>query len=143
MQVNSPSTHADSVGLTGGSSISTSSSQSSSGSSEFMLMMMAQLRNQNPLDPMQDKDMMGQIAQLNSLEELKSIRTMMEASYHSSQSAYGMEMIGKDVKALLDSGETVTGTVTGASWISNTMYLQIGERNVPLESIYEVNGGKS
>ena len=63
------------------------------------MMLMAQLRNQNPLDPMQDKDMMGQVAQLNSLEELKSIRTSIQSTSQANQSSYGIAMIGKQVKA--------------------------------------------
>lgn len=39
----------------------------------FMMILLAQLRNQNPLEPMDDKELIGQMAQLNSLEELKKI----------------------------------------------------------------------
>lgn len=40
---------------------------------EFMMILLAQLRNQNPLEPMDDKQMIAQMAQLNSLEELQKI----------------------------------------------------------------------
>ncbi len=39
----------------------------------FMAILLAQLRNQNPLEPMDDKELIGQMTQLNSLEELKKI----------------------------------------------------------------------
>lgn len=132
-----------SSGVTAAGSYSgtTSTARSSSNeSSEFMLMLMAQLRNQNPLDPMQDKDMMGQVAQLNSLEELKSIRTMMKDSSQAGNSAYGIAMIGKEVTAVLESGDVVQGKVTGASWQSNKMFLQVGDEKVPLESVTQVSG---
>jgi flagellar basal-body rod modification protein FlgD len=40
---------------------------------EFMMILLAQLRNQNPLEPMDDKQMIAQMAQLNSLQELQKI----------------------------------------------------------------------
>jgi flagellar basal-body rod modification protein FlgD len=40
---------------------------------EFMMILLAQLRNQNPLEPMDDKEMIAQMAQLNSLQELQKI----------------------------------------------------------------------
>jgi flagellar basal-body rod modification protein FlgD len=39
----------------------------------FMAILLAQLRNQNPLEPMDDKELVAQMTQLNSLEELKKI----------------------------------------------------------------------
>lgn len=120
--------------------VTSSSSTLRTESSEFMLMLMAQLRNQNPLDPMQDKDMMGQVAQLNSLEELKTIRSMMQQTSQASESSYGMALIGKYVQANLDSGDTLEGVVTGATWENNKMFLQIGDQKAPLESIVSVEG---
>lgn len=57
---------------------STTSAQSSGGLSgfdanAFMAILLAQLRNQNPLEPMDDKELIAQMTQLNSLEELKKI----------------------------------------------------------------------
>jgi flagellar basal-body rod modification protein FlgD len=40
---------------------------------EFMMILLAQLRNQNPLEPMDDKELISQMAQLNSLQELQKI----------------------------------------------------------------------
>ncbi|MCX8061740.1 MAG: hypothetical protein N3D16_04080 [Anaerolineales bacterium] len=44
----------------------------------FMAILLAQLRNQNPLEPMNDKDLIAQMAQLTSLEELKKISAGIE-----------------------------------------------------------------
>jgi flagellar basal-body rod modification protein FlgD len=43
--------------------------------SAFMEVLLAQLRHQNPLEPMDDKELIGQMAQLNSLQELQKINT--------------------------------------------------------------------
>ncbi|MFZ5808672.1 MAG: flagellar hook assembly protein FlgD [Chloroflexota bacterium] len=54
---------------------STSASGGLSGfdANAFMAILLAQLRNQNPLEPMDDKELVAQMTQLNSLEELKKI----------------------------------------------------------------------
>lgn len=40
---------------------------------QFMQLLLAQLRNQNPLEPMENSEFMGQMTQLNSLQELQKM----------------------------------------------------------------------
>jgi len=60
------------------SQVSPSSSFDGMGSSEFMMILLTQLRHQNPLEPMDDRELISQMTQLNSLEELKKINTTLE-----------------------------------------------------------------
>lgn len=53
----------------------------------FMAILLAQLRNQNPLEPMNDKDLVAQMAQLTSLEELKKISAGIETLIKLNQTA--------------------------------------------------------
>ncbi len=53
----------------------------------FMAILLAQLRNQNPLEPMNDKDLVAQSSQLNSLEELKKISAGIDTLIKLSQTA--------------------------------------------------------
>jgi flagellar basal-body rod modification protein FlgD len=46
---------------------------------EFMALLLTQMRNQNPLEPMDDNQMIAQMAQLNSLSELQKINANLEA----------------------------------------------------------------
>lgn len=46
--------------------------------SAFMQVLLAQMRHQNPLEPMDDKEMIAQMTQLNSLQELQKIRLTLE-----------------------------------------------------------------
>ncbi len=45
----------------------------SMGRDQFMHILLAQLTNQNPLEPLKDQDFIAQMAQFSSLEELKSM----------------------------------------------------------------------
>jgi flagellar basal-body rod modification protein FlgD len=49
------------------------------GQDEFMTMLLAQLKNQNPLDPMDGKDFAAQLAQFSSLQQLSNLNTTMSS----------------------------------------------------------------
>ena len=46
--------------------------------SQFMTILLAQLTHQNPLEPMKENEMLGQMTQLNSLQQLQKINTTLE-----------------------------------------------------------------
>ena len=47
-------------------------------STQFMQLLLAQMRNQNPLEPMNDKEMISQLAQLNSMQTLQKISSSLD-----------------------------------------------------------------
>ena len=108
------------------------------GSVEFMQLLMAQLQNQNPLEPMSDSEMMNQISSLNSLDELRAIKTMMSESAVANQASYGASLIGKQVTVALDDGESLSGVVTGTTVESGRIYLMIGEQMAPLGNVISI-----
>ena len=57
---------------------SLSRSRSEEQKSQFLQLLVAQLKGQNPLDPMEGTEFVTQLAQFSSLEELISIREVME-----------------------------------------------------------------
>jgi flagellar basal-body rod modification protein FlgD len=45
---------------------------------EFLLLLVAQLKGQNPMNPIEGSEFVAQLAQFSSLEELTKIRTSMD-----------------------------------------------------------------
>jgi len=45
---------------------------------EFLILLVAQLKGQNPLNPIEGSEFVAQLAQFSSLEELTKIRTSMD-----------------------------------------------------------------
>jgi flagellar basal-body rod modification protein FlgD len=108
---------------------------------DFMLMLMAQLRNQNPLEPMDNKEMMSQFTQLNSLQEIQTIKARMEEVATMNMATYANSLIGKTVTATLKDGQTVEGKVTGTQKSSSgEMTLVVGNHEVPLSAVETVAG---
>lgn len=112
---------------------------SSEDSSQFMQLLLVQLRNQNPLEPMDNSDLLGQMTQLNSLEQLRSINQALGRLAGRGQLLEAATLIGKLVHAVIGDGPEVTGTVTGISQFEDQVMLWLGEQEVPLESVIRVS----
>jgi flagellar basal-body rod modification protein FlgD len=86
----------------------TSSTKSALGKDDFLKMMIAQLKHQDPLNPMDGTAFTAQLAQFSSLEQLQNINTQM-TSFTQQQQALGnsqaVSFIGKQVLA---KGNTVS-----------------------------------
>lgn len=87
------------------------------GRDDFLKMFMAQMKNQDPLNPMDTKDMSAQLAQFSSLEQLFNVNTNLEAlkaSQDSSSRFQALDFIGKEILAegsglSLEEGKKATG----------------------------------
>ncbi|MCM3600185.1 flagellar hook assembly protein FlgD [Robertmurraya korlensis] len=70
------------------------------GKDDFLKILMTQLQNQDPLNPMQDKDFIAQMATFTSLEQMtnmnKSITSLVSAQEQSQLISYS-QFIGKEV----------------------------------------------
>lgn len=88
---------------------SQASSTNSVGKDEFMKLLLAQLKNQDPLKPMDGTDFAAQLAQFSSLEQLKNLNSTLETQSVNQMTlgyAQSVNMIGK--VAVANSGNTVT-----------------------------------
>jgi flagellar basal-body rod modification protein FlgD len=109
-------------------------------SSQFMQILLAQLTHQNPLEPMDNAEMMSQFSQLNSLQELRGINTSMETVSATSQTAYLSSLIGKIVKASRADGKIIEGVVDGVVTEADNPQVLIGDERVDLTNVLEIKG---
>jgi flagellar basal-body rod modification protein FlgD len=87
------------------------------GQDAFLKMFIAQMNNQDPLNPMDISQMSSQLAQYSSLEQLLNINTNLESIegvQNSSNKYQSIDMIGKEVQAdsstlVLDNGRAAKG----------------------------------
>ncbi|MDF2845923.1 MAG: hypothetical protein K0R00_4349 [Herbinix sp.] len=180
----------------------------------FLKLLVTQLKNQNPLEPMDNTEFIAQMAQFSSLEQAqntnKTIKTdsaynmvnklvkathvdpktneitqvvgevsmvrvdgdkvylkvdgievlyddvkevtdvispydQMQSINQSFQMSSAFNLIGKEVKAKVPKNSTgtefdeVTGTVTGVRMNKGSIYAQIGDKEVLMDTIYQVN----
>lgn len=107
-------------------------------SSQFMQILLAQLTHQNPLEPMNNAEMMSQFSQLNSLQELRGINSSMETVSATSQTAYLSSLIGRTVKASRADGKIIEGVVEGVVTEVDNPQVLIGDERVDLINVLEI-----
>ncbi|HYE12799.1 MAG TPA: flagellar hook capping FlgD N-terminal domain-containing protein [Patescibacteria group bacterium] len=102
----------------------------------FLNLLVTQLRNQNPLEPMDNTEFISQMAQFSALEQAQNTNKTIKAD-----SAYGM--VGKLVKSTYVDDETdetkqIVGEVTMARIEGDNIYVKVGDTEVLYEDITEV-----
>lgn len=121
------------------------------GKDEFLKILMTQLQNQDPLNPMEDKDFISQMATFSSLEQMmqisKSIDILVNSQLVSPVIQYS-HMIGKEVSYQMEDEETgikkiVSSKVVAVSQQDGWAILELenGEK-IYADSILKVNDGK-
>ncbi len=106
------------------------------GKDEFLNLLVTQLQYQDPLEPMDDKAFIAQIAQFTSLEQMQNLNKSFD-SYKA------FSMIGKYVKANIadENGvpEIISGKVEGVSLNGGKTVLQVDGKDVELEKVLSVS----
>ncbi len=104
----------------------------------FMQLLLAQLRNQDPMKPMEDKEFIGQLAQLNTLEEMQKLNDNIVQLTMTQGLLQGSNLIGKWVKATNPDGTITEGLVSSVSMSNNQVSLVINGKTVALDQVLEV-----
>ena len=84
--------------------------KSSMGKDEFLKLLVAQMKNQDPMNPSGGDQMAAQLAQFSSLEQLTNISTQLESQSTSNQSIVSMLGMGNAASLI---GRTVTASGNG------------------------------
>lgn len=108
------------------------------GKDAFMKLLLAELRNQDPLKPMEDKDFIAQLAQFNALEELQVISQTLGDLLSLEELAQGSALIGRTASGLTAEGESWTGTVTAVAMRQGWAFLVVDGQEVPLSWVTSV-----
>ncbi|MCP3941208.1 MAG: flagellar hook capping protein [Desulfobacteraceae bacterium] len=86
------------------------------GKDDFLTMLVAQLENQDPLNPMDGTDFSAQLAQFSQLEQLMNLNasmTTLASSFSTESQKDMMSYIGKQVSGNVDSMQVENGGVSG------------------------------
>jgi len=111
------------------------------GKDAFMQLLVAQLKYQNPLDPMDGTDFAAQLAQFSSLEQLSNINDALETQSVNQVTlnyAQCVNMIGKEVVVRSSDGSETTGKVTAVHFRDNEILATVNGSEAPISSITEV-----
>lgn len=141
------------TGSAGSASSSTSSSSSGTGSTSgtdvtgtdtFLKLLVAQMRNQDPSQPMDDQSFVTELAQFNSVEQLLSLKQTIATQTTALQEMQGITLLGRTVTYAVPGvgsapSTTSQGVVTSVSIANGTVQLQLGTQQVGLDSVVSVS----
>jgi len=124
------------------------------GKDQFLTILVAQLKNQDPMSPMENTEFIGQMAQFSSLEQLINIGKKIDSVGSSVDNSLGAssQLIGKKITWPEEKTDSATGekTTTYQSGVvgsivlkAGVQYAQVGENAVPLSIIAMVEAANA
>ena len=105
---------------------------------EFLKLMISELQNQDPLNPLENAEILQQISQIREIGATGRLTETLEAVLLGQNLTSATTMIGKTVEALADDASTVKGVVDKVTVINGEPSLHIGEKSVRLKNVKEV-----
>ena len=101
------------TGVSSGTTNSTQTNKNVLGKDDFLKMLIAQLKNQDPLNPLDGTQFAAQLAQFSSLEQLQNMNTQLSALTSSLSSTNNSQLVGLIGNAVVANGNSIT--VSGAT----------------------------
>ena len=83
--------------------------------SQFLDLLIAELQNQDPLDPVDNSEMAQQISQIREIAATDKLSDTLSSVLAGLSLTTASSLIGKRVEALSEEGETISGTVDRVS----------------------------
>jgi len=108
------------------------------GSDQFLQLLVAQLQNQDPLDPVSDKDFINQLATLNTVQGLSDLNASFSEMLALQQLTQGADLIGKTIEYTPTGGTQKSGTVDSVTLENGTYVLKVGTDSVNLSQVQTV-----
>ena len=119
------------TGTTGNTSTTTVTKTTDLGKDDFLKLLVAQLQSQDPLNPMEDKEFISQMAQFTSLEQMKNVSNAVQITQATSY-------IGKQVTWDDETGEQQTGIAKSVRIVSGEPKIVVGDQNIALAKVTSV-----
>jgi len=111
----------------------------------FLQLMIAELTNQDPLNPMDNTQLVQQIGELRSIAASDQLTGTLQSMQTQQSLTTASGLIGKEVTALDSNSENITGTITSVSVevdpnnnAKRSYRVKIGDQTIDLQNVREV-----
>lgn len=110
---------------------------------DYMKLLVAQLQNQNPLEPLDNNEMASQLAQFSQLQQLETMNRSFARVLTSIERTYAGSLLGKEVSFLAETEQGTAdaeyGTVEQVyNNVDGEIFVQVADHTVRLEDVLSV-----
>ena len=109
------------------------------GNFEFLQLLVAQLQNQDPIEPVKQEEFINQLTSFSTLEAVENLNVRFDELLQVQQLGQGFDLAGKNVR-YVDQGQTHAGLVDEVSVIGGNLFATIDGNNVPISNIISILG---
>lgn len=108
---------------------------------DFLKLLMAQMRNQNPMEPQNGTEFMTQIAQFSQLDGINKLNSNFSDMIALQSLTQSAGLIGKTVSYATSNGSAAKGVVTSVASNGGKIQLMIGGAAIDLSQVRTVEAG--
>lgn len=110
------------------------------GKDEFLKILIAQLKNQDPMQPLQDKEFIAQMAQFSSVEQLSNMASEMKLLRQSIGMASGLigKMVSWTAKDSTGNNVNKEGRVDAISFKDGKQFANVNGSDVALDQLTKI-----
>jgi len=105
---------------------------------DYMKLLIAQMQNQNPLEPMSNTEMASQMAQFSQLQQLEEMNTSFSRVLRDTQLNYANSLIGKRVVFADGTGGYTAGAVEAVGIYEDDIVLKVGSYEVSIGDLLAI-----
>ncbi|MHC4616172.1 MAG: flagellar hook assembly protein FlgD [Planctomycetota bacterium] len=110
---------------------------------DYMKLLVTELQNQNPLEPLDNKEMAAQLAQFSQLQQLETMNSSFARVLTTVERNYASSLIGKNVSFVAETAEGTNAIESGlVEQVYNNadgdIFLVAGEYTIGLHNVISV-----
>jgi flagellar basal-body rod modification protein FlgD len=104
-------------------------------SQDFMTMLLAELKNQDPTQPVSNADLLSQLSQMQSLQSNVELNSTLSGFSSNQQMAAGASFLGKVVTGTDANKQQVSGVADSVTLQNGTLMIGIGSSSVSINNV--------
>jgi flagellar basal-body rod modification protein FlgD len=105
---------------------------------QFLKLIIAELQNQDPLNPMDNAEMIRQLGEIRSIASTDKLSTTLDGVQLGQALASASNLMGRTINGLSDNNTQVNGVVERVTVVDGVPKLHVGQDKVDLKNIREI-----
>ncbi len=105
---------------------------------DFFQLMIAEMQNQDPLNPLENHQLLQQVSQIQEYGATQQLTKTLDSVLLGQNISNATGLIGKNITALTNAGNEVSGAVDRVTIAGNLVKLHVGAEDISLGNVREV-----